>query len=206
MPGLGLDEQIFANISLRTGRLCRMYWLEPQPNEALAAYAGRLAAQVENTGRPRVLVGHSFGGIMVQELQRIVKAEKLVLISTITSPQEMPFNLCLLKYTKLHYLIHTSLLNHSLWFWGPGHGYDTEKLRGIFKSSAGRLSSRYFRWAVDKVVNWQAASPDCPILRIHGSRDRTFPIMPKGNSPLKTAITCWSTNTDRPSAGRSMTS
>ena len=158
-----------------------MHWLEPKPNEELSTYVYRLSAQVENTGRPRVLVGHSFGGILVQELQRVVKVEKLVLISTITSPHEMPFNLRLLKYTKLHFLIRTILLNQTLKLWGALHGYDTEKLRDIFKSSASRMSSHYFRWAVDKVVNWQSISSNCPVLRIHGSRDRTFPLTPDGN-------------------------
>jgi pimeloyl-ACP methyl ester carboxylesterase len=180
MPGLGLDEQIFANISLRKGRLCRMYWLEPEPNEELLAYVHRLSTQVESTGRPRVLIGHSFGGIVVQELQRVIKADKLVLISTLTSAHEMPFNLRLLKYTRLHYLIRTFLLIQTLQLWGLRHGYDTKKLRGVFKSAAGRLSSRYFRWAVDQVVCWQPVSLSCPVLRIHGSRDRTFPIKPEG--------------------------
>jgi len=182
MPGLGLDHRIFDQLSFRSGNVYYLNWLEPLVNESLSSYTERLSRMIKKGPNPLVFIGHSFGGVLVQELHRLVQAYKLVLISSIHSPQELPFQLRLLKYTRLHRLIRTDVLKGSLWIWGGKHGYDTPELQALFRQSAGQLSHYYFRWAVEQIVCWTTVPTPCTILRIHGTEDKTFPFQRIGGA------------------------
>ncbi|MES2734538.1 MAG: alpha/beta hydrolase [Bacteroidota bacterium] len=175
MPGLGLNHRIFENLSLNSNNVFALHWSEPQKKETLLAYVWRLAQQINKSSNPIILIGHSFGGVMVQELQKVVQAEKLILISTITSHQELPINLAVVKHFKLHHFTSISFMQFSFHFWGRWHGYDSAYLKALFLDSTGQLSSYYFNWAVKTLVNWKSTGVLCPILRIHGSKDKTFP-------------------------------
>jgi pimeloyl-ACP methyl ester carboxylesterase len=142
MPGLGLNHHIFDQLSFRSGNVYYLNWLEPQVDESLSSYTRRLSQMINKGRNPLVLIGHSFGGVLVQELHRLIQADKLVLISTIHSPQELPFQLRLLKYTRLHRLIRTDVLKCSVRLWGGKHGYDTPELKALFRQSAGQLGRR----------------------------------------------------------------
>ena len=34
----------------------------------------------------------------------------------------------------------------------------------------------YSRWAIDKIINWDNSNINTPLLHIHGSNDKVFPI------------------------------
>jgi pimeloyl-ACP methyl ester carboxylesterase len=182
MPGLGLNHHIFDQLSFRSGNVYYLNWLEPQVDESLSSYTRRLSQMINKGRNPLVLIGHSFGGVLVQELHRLIQADKLVLISTIHSPQELPFQLRLLKYTRLHRLIRTDVLKCSVRLWGGKHGYDTPELKALFRQSAGQLSHYYFRWAVEQIVCWTTVPTPCTVLRIHGTADKTFPFQRIGGA------------------------
>ncbi|MFY7758941.1 MAG: alpha/beta hydrolase, partial [Flavobacterium stagni] len=102
MPGLAASSSIFERIQLPEDQfeVHLLEWFLPEPNESLAAYAQRMAAQV--TDPTALLVGVSFGGILVQEMKAFLKPRKVVIISSVKSNREFPRKFKVARTTKAY--------------------------------------------------------------------------------------------------------
>ena len=81
MPGLAASSTIFERIQLPTAtfEIHLLDWKIPHKNETLVAYAKRMAAEVPHD--QAVLVGVSFGGVLVQEMATFLQLRKLIIVS-----------------------------------------------------------------------------------------------------------------------------
>ena len=79
MPGLAANSRIFENIKIPNPRyqLHKIDWIRPKLNENLKNYCKRLSMKIKH--KNVILLGVSFGGIIVQELSKIVETKKLSL-------------------------------------------------------------------------------------------------------------------------------
>ena len=84
MPGLSASPLIFERIRLPEDQFetIRLEWEIPHDGESLSQYAKRMAAKV--THENPVLIGVSFGGILVQEMAQFLKPLKVIIISSVT--------------------------------------------------------------------------------------------------------------------------
>ena len=74
IPGLGFDRRIFQNLELVSADIEYIDWIEPiSLNENIKAYATRLATQIDHHSDGTILIGHSFGGVISQEIAQIKK-------------------------------------------------------------------------------------------------------------------------------------
>ena len=82
VPGMAASESIFDRIQLPSPNfeIHVLPWIVPTKKEPLAAYAKRMVAGVEHENV--VLIGVSFGGIVVQEMKQYLNPKKLIIIST----------------------------------------------------------------------------------------------------------------------------
>ena len=102
MPGMAANPSIFERIKLPE-KSFKIHWLEcviPQDNESLNAYAKRMCENI-NHEHP-VLLGVSFGGILVQEMARHMACKKVIVVSSIKSYHELPIHLKFLRKTKTY--------------------------------------------------------------------------------------------------------
>ena len=77
MPGLAASHKIFENLEFDLDRYTLHYlnWIAPQTSEEdIGSYACHLSAQIKE--KDPVLIGVSFGGIIVQELASYVHPKK----------------------------------------------------------------------------------------------------------------------------------
>ena len=90
MPGLGASSKIFEYFTFdKRFQIHLLDWEEPENNETLQEYAKRMSQKIEYPSS--ILIGVSFGGILVQEMAKYIKDYRcLVLISTIKSSKERP--------------------------------------------------------------------------------------------------------------------
>ena len=88
ISGLGADERIFCKLDIPGSTFHFIQWIQPETAEDIYAYAGRLKEQIVHD-HP-VLMGVSFGGMMAIELAKIFPVDKVVLISSIKSANELP--------------------------------------------------------------------------------------------------------------------
>ena len=75
MPGLAASSMVFENIRLENPnyQLYRLDWIQPKKNESIKSYCLRLSKKIKH--KQPILLGVSFGGIIVQELDKIVNAQ-----------------------------------------------------------------------------------------------------------------------------------
>jgi len=177
LPGLGFDERIFNNLELENKNINYLKWLEPNRNETLGDYVKRIAEQIIPSDKPLILIGHSFGGIIVQEISKFIDVKKLIIISSIKSKEEIPITFSFLKIFPLYKLINTNLIIKSFPIWAKAFGYNSEKGRKLFVEMLSNSSDNYFKWAMDKIINWSDDnSRSKNLIHIHGTNDKTFPI------------------------------
>ena len=123
MPGLAASTAIFERIALPedTFEIHFLEWEIPLDKETLADYAKRIAAKIKQPNP--VLIGVSFGGILVQEMAKFMDVRKVIIISSVKSNLEFPRRLKIAKTTKAYKLIPMSLIlnieslaKFSFWF------------------------------------------------------------------------------------------
>ena len=90
MPGLAASSAIFERIEfpVATFEIVFLEWEIPLYNESLSDYAKRIATKITHPNP--VLIGVSFGGILVQEMARFVTARKVIIISSVKCNLEFP--------------------------------------------------------------------------------------------------------------------
>ena len=106
MPGMGANPRIFEFISLPDHfNVNFLSWIPPQKKESLEHYAMRMCERVEHE-KP-ILIGVSFGGVLVQEMAKHINCNKVVIISSVKSNQELPKHIKLAHVTNAHKLLPT---------------------------------------------------------------------------------------------------
>ena len=176
LAGLGFDHRIFSNLTLQNGNIQYLNWLEPELNESLDDYVQRMAKQIKANNKPIILIGHSFGGIIVQEISKLVPTEKVIIISSMKSIYEMPITLKFLKYFPLHKLFNKIIILKTFPIWARAFGYNSDKGRALFIQMINGCTDNYFKWAMDKIVHFKGNDNTKNIVHIHGTRDKTFPL------------------------------
>jgi esterase/lipase len=177
VPGLAASSKIFENIQLPENKfeLHFLEWLIPLSlDESIEAYAKRMAALVSE--KNVVLVGVSFGGIMVQEMSKHVNAQKVIIISSVKSKNEFSKRLQILQKTKAYKLFPTKVVSNIEDFSTIMFGKFAKKRFELYKKYLSVRDELYLTWAIEHVLNWQQSDSLKNTIHIHGMNDHIFPI------------------------------
>lgn len=175
MPGMAASSLIFENITLPEEQFELHYldWLIPEVKESLQDYCSRLLLQVKH--EYPVLVGVSFGGVIVQEMAKLIPVKKLIIISSIKSHHEFPRRMRFSKRTGLHKLLPTSLMGSFDQLAKYGKSIAPKKIE-LYKRYLNVNDPKYLDWALESILHWEQQTPIEGIIHIHGSADPVFPI------------------------------
>lgn len=177
LPGLGYNCRIFERIRFDDPEAGCLNWIEPLPNEPIRDYSVRLSEGLPRNSEKIILIGHSFGGIVSQEIAMIKPIEKIILVSSIKSHVEIPFFFRIIKRWGLYKYFTKELSIKTLKYWGKTHGFRSTDEQELFRDMVGEQSNHYLQWALKTLSEWRA--PQLPlnteIFQIHGTRDKTFP-------------------------------
>lgn len=80
VPGLGADESVFQKLNL-SREFKVLEWVEFNAGEAIAEYAKRMCFQIDSN-EEFGLIGVSFGGLVVNEMDKLIPAKKVILVSS----------------------------------------------------------------------------------------------------------------------------
>jgi esterase/lipase len=177
VPGLAASSKIFEYIKLPTNifEVHYLEWLIPtSANENIEAYAKRMAALI--TEENPVLVGVSFGGIMVQEISKHLNVRKLIIISSVKSNKELPKRLKIIKETKAYKLVPTKVISNIEDFSLIAFGTFVKKRIALYNKYLSVREPLYLTWAIANVLNWKQETELKNIVHIHGSNDHIFPV------------------------------
>lgn len=176
MPGLAASSKIFERIALpeATFETILLEWEIPLDNESLQDYAKRIAEKI--THPEPVLIGVSFGGILVQEIAKFVQARKVIIISSVKSNLEFPRRMKIAKTTKAYKLIPMSLILNIENLAKFSFGEKVNQRLKLYEKFLSVRDIRYLNWAVERVILWDRTVVDANVVHIHGDNDDVFPI------------------------------
>lgn len=175
LSGLGLDPAVFKHLELRADSIHHLHWLDPIKKESLEAYAKRMSEKITATDGKLVLIGHSFGGVLMQEISKLVPADQIILISSIKAKKEKDAGMNFwMRAFPVHRLVTQKMVVNSFKSWGKKHGYKSSEAQAMFLNAAKQHSNYYFRWATSKIAAWESTGITTPIAHIHGTKDKTF--------------------------------
>ncbi len=177
VPGLAASIDIFEYLELpkETYEIHYLDWLIPlSENETLEDYAARMCKRIQHDNP--VLIGVSFGGIMVQEMSKIVPTRKTILISSVKTKYELPRRLQIARTTKAYKLFPTKAIVNIESFAKYAFGSMAQKRIDLYRKYLSMRDEIYLPWAVYHVLHWQQETPLPNIIHIHGDADGVFPI------------------------------
>lgn len=177
MPGLAAGPEIFENLSLPEEKyeLNYLKWIKPLAlEETISNYTMRLLAEIKHDNP--VLIGVSFGGIIVQEMSKFLECKKVIIISSVKSSDELPSRFKIANFGKIYSLFPTKFVtnfeDYSMFFIGK----TLKKRASIYKKYLSVRSESYLKWSIKNVISWQQKEPLENIIHIHGDNDSVFPI------------------------------
>ena len=175
VPGLAAGGEIFRNIKFPENyEVHILEWLIPEKFESLKEYAKRMADRISE--KDSILIGVSFGGVVVQEMSQFLKLKKLIIISSVKSRNELPRRMKFASLTKAYKLIPTRLVLSADDLTKFAIGPKTKKRLSLYQQYLYVRDKRYLDWALEKMVTWNQMETMKEIVHIHGEKDMVFPI------------------------------
>ncbi len=181
MPGMAANPTIFEHINLPEDQF-QIHWLEwfiPEKNESIAHYAKRMIAHITHDNV--VLLGVSFGGILVQEMSKYMTCRRLIVVSSVKSKHELPKRMRMMKFTKAYKLLPTQLVANIDVLAKYALGETITKRVELYKKYLSVNDKRYLDWAIKNVIEWDQDQPNDKAIYIHGDKDMVFPHSCVGN-------------------------
>lgn len=175
MPGLAASSLIFERIELPENQfeIHLLDWELPLPNETLPDYAKRMSKLVLEPNP--VLIGVSFGGVLVQEMAQFLKPKKVIIISSVKTNLEVPLRMKFAKSTKAYKLLPTSWLHNVELLAKYSFGNAIKKRLKLYEKYLSMREKVYLDWAIEQMILWQRTEVDKNVIHIHGTMDEVFP-------------------------------
>lgn len=176
MPGMAANPSIFRYIQLPQDRfeLHLLEWFVPERTMTLTEYAERMSEKIKHDAP--VLLGVSFGGMLVQEMARYISTRKVIVVSSVKHQSELPKRMVFAKYTKIHKLLPTGIVNNVELLAKYAFGETVTKRLALYEEYLSIRDKRYIDWSIDQIVNWRPGYCPQHLVHIHGERDNVFPI------------------------------
>jgi len=176
MPGMAANPSIFENIKLPEDsyQIHLLEWFIPEVNESLQDYALRMTTHIKHDNV--VLLGVSFGGILVQEMAKHIKVAKLIIVSSVKTKHELPRRMKLSRKLKLYNILPTRLVEDIDTLAKYAFGETIKNRVALYKKYLSMNDRRYLSWAVKEMVCWDQETAPQGIIHIHGSADKVFPM------------------------------
>ena len=176
MPGLAASSMVFENIKLDSKKysLHRIDWIQPKSNESIKCYCLRLSKKIKHNNP--ILLGVSFGGIIVQELNKIINIKKLIIVSSVKSHNEFPILYKIARDYQLNNVLPFGMFDNFIKF---SLKLNINKLYKRIDLAERYLTERneiYLEWAVWSLLNWKQEKYRPDLIHIHGDKDKVFPI------------------------------
>jgi pimeloyl-ACP methyl ester carboxylesterase len=174
ISGLGADKRVFQLIDFQNYNPIFIDWISPLKNESIENYATRMSEQILDE-KP-ILMGLSFGGMMIMEIAKQRETEKIILFSSAKTRNELPFYFRWIGALGLHKIVPTRLLKwpngFSNWIFGANFPFE----KGILKIILTETEVNYLSWSVNAIMRWKNTEIPNNVTHIHGTKDHILPI------------------------------
>lgn len=174
ISGIGANEKVFEQLSLKF-EYTTIKWVPTSKQESLQDYAQKLCEQVK-ISEPFILIGVSYGGMLATEMNKYIKPQKTILISSLARRVELPLALRIIGRIKLIYIVPSLFFTIPpfiiYWFFG----IDTHQGKQVIRDIIRGIDKKFTKLSIKKILEWQNAKVAPNTVRIHGTKDRLLPI------------------------------
>lgn len=176
MPGMAASPLIFEYIMLPENqfKVHKLEWFLPESGETLSHYALRMTNEIKHQNS--VLLGVSFGGVLVQEMVKHISVKKLIIVSSVKTKKELPTPMQIARDTKIYKLLPTNLASRIDLLAKYAYVDKIKKRLDLYKMYLSVSDQQYLDWAIENMLNWSQEDYDPDIVHIHGDDDTVFPI------------------------------
>lgn len=172
---MAAGREIFRNIKFNNHyKIHIIEWLIPEEKESLLDYSKRMAQRVNHDNA--ILIGVSFGGVVVQEMSRFLSLKKLIIISSVKTRSELPRRMRFAGSTKAYKLIPTSIVLSAEDLTKFSVGPKSKKRLALYQDYLHVRNKQYLDWALEKMVTWNRKERIADVVHIQGDKDAVFPI------------------------------
>ena len=175
ISGLAADFQVLEKIKFpQSLEVVFIDWLIPQKNELFDHYVERMA-EIIDVSEPFSLLGYSFGGMIVQEIDKLKHAEKIVILASIKSDKEKSRFIKFGEVTKIPRFLPARLFNlKSMMMYSLVRKLVDPKNPKLMQYV--KVTDQYYlKWSIEKVSAWKF-DENPKVIQILGSRDIVFPV------------------------------
>jgi len=154
MPGMAANPSIFKHIQLPEAQFEQhlLSWFVPDKDMSMSDYALKMTQNISHENV--ILVGVSFGGMLVQEMARHISTRKVIVISSVKHESELPKRMLFAKYTKVHKLLPTGLVSNVELLAKYAFGETVNKRLELYEEYLSVKDKYYIDWSIDQIVNW----------------------------------------------------
>lgn len=127
-----------------------------------------------DTTDPFCLLGYSFGGVLVQEIDRITPAEKVVVLGSMKSPRELAPSIKILRNVPFFSKIPKK-------FFEERAIRNFQNMKNLFEPNPKFWEyfvvrdTHYLKWSLQQIVQWQF-EPNPKVIQVSAEKDLVFPI------------------------------
>jgi thioesterase domain-containing protein len=175
LSGMCVNCKVFNEIKLPAGyEKHYIEWQIPEENETLDEYTHAMAKEID-ISQAFILIGYSLGGIIMQEMNKFLKPEINILISSMKSEEEIPPLFRIARKTRIikHvpkrlYAVNKSISNlftHLVYDMPIDH----------IEECVTYTSPEYMKWTTYQITNWKPTIEINNLYHIHGTKDQVFP-------------------------------
>jgi len=175
VSGLGADYKVLEKLEFNPNiDIHFLNWLQPEKNETFETYVSRMANRID-TSEPFYLLGYSFGGIMVQEINRLKPSQKTVILGSIKSDKEKSVLIKTGEITRIPKILPERMFDQK-----AASVYTI--VRKLFDPKNPKIMQYfrmkdpyYLKWSIEKISEWKFdENPE--VIQILGNKDIVFPI------------------------------
>lgn len=175
ISGMCYNCTVFDKLKLPEGfRKHYLEWYVPRPDETLEEYARKMAEEID-TSRPFILVGYSFGAVIMQEMSRFLKPEKSIIISSFKRAEEVPSLFRAVRRTRLARKMPLKAFSSTDFITGAFNRFVYNASNRAVARYMTQIDPVYIKWAVEQITDWVPDNRCEHLYHIHGTRDQIFP-------------------------------
>jgi hypothetical protein len=168
--GLGADSSAFVNLKLPGYHKVYISWIPPLPKESLTHYAERIKSQIKE--KNPYIIGLSFGGMVAVEVSKQIEVDKMVLISSARTKNDLSEVQSFFMRLGLYRIIPGSLLKKPNFLTYSYFGAQSPKDKVALMKLLRGTDVTFFRWALRSIACWDNKQPPERTIQIHGTADR----------------------------------
>jgi pimeloyl-ACP methyl ester carboxylesterase len=175
ISGLGADGRAFQKLSIPGVSFKYVPWPYFDKHDEMACNAQKVAALIPQ-GPDDHILGLSLGGMLASEIAITRPDQKVIIVSSARTPDELPELHGALEFIGRHKLILPKLGFLVAGKMSEILGAQTKEEADVIKAMMMDVDGHFIRCAAKAILEWQQRTPSpASIIHIHGTSDRVIP-------------------------------